>query len=175
MIRSPRSWHNAHEKGFLTTMSREPIPTWFFALVVVRHGDRFLLVHERKHGELWYLPAGRAEMGEDLIAAACRETLEETGISIQLTGIIRIEHNPRSDSARVRVIFAGEPINDTPPKSIPDEESLGAAWVALGELSRYPLRGREVEDLLGYVTDGGPVYPLSLLKREGVPFIAPDR
>ena len=43
-------------------MPREAIPTWFFAIVVVRRGDRFLLVHERKHGQLWYLPAGRVEL-----------------------------------------------------------------------------------------------------------------
>jgi 8-oxo-dGTP pyrophosphatase MutT (NUDIX family) len=152
-------------------MSRDPIPTWFFALTVVRQGNRFLLVHERKHGQLWYLPAGRAELGENLIAAACRETLEETGISIRLTGIIRIEHSPRPDSARVRVIFVGEPVDDSQPKSIPDEESLGAAWVTLTELSRYPLRGREVEDLLHYVAADGPVYPLSLLQREGMPHV----
>ena len=120
-------------------MSRDPIPTWFFALTVVRRGQHFLLVHERKHGQLWYLPAGRAEPGEDLIAAACRETLEETGISIRLTGIIRIEHSPRPDSARVRVIFVGEPINDTQPKSVPDEESLGAAWVTLDRTQSLPI------------------------------------
>jgi hypothetical protein len=27
-------------------MAREPIPTWFFALTVVRHGNRFLLQPE---------------------------------------------------------------------------------------------------------------------------------
>src|SRR5262249_5185371 len=151
---------------------REPIPTWFFALVVVRQGDRFLLVHERKHDQHWYLPAGRAELGEDLASAACRETLEETGISVRLTGIIRVEHSPRANFARVRVIFAAEPTADTQPKSVPDEESLGAAWVTLSDLNSYPLRGQEVEDLLRYVAAGGPVYPLSLLQFEGEPFIA---
>ena len=34
-------------------MPRNPIPTWFFALVVVRKGERFLLVHEAKHGQGW--------------------------------------------------------------------------------------------------------------------------
>ena len=51
-------------------MPRDPIPTWFFALVVVRQGDRFLLVHEAKHGQDWYLPAGRVEPGESLTDAA---------------------------------------------------------------------------------------------------------
>ena len=127
-------------------MSREPIPTWYFALAVVRRGDRFLLVHEHKHGQLWHLLAGRAEPGEDLVAAACRETLEEAGISIRVTGIIRVEHSPRPGSSRVRVIFAAEPIDDAEPKSIPDEESLarlGHARRAESLSAARPRSGRD--------------------------------
>jgi hypothetical protein len=29
-------------------MPRDPIPTWFFIKIVVRQGDRFLLVRERR-------------------------------------------------------------------------------------------------------------------------------
>jgi 8-oxo-dGTP pyrophosphatase MutT (NUDIX family) len=86
-------------------MAREASATWFFALVVVRMGDRFLLVHERKHGQTWYLPAGRVEPGEEITAAALRETLEETGVPVALDGILRIEHNPGYAMTRVRVFF----------------------------------------------------------------------
>lgn len=41
---------------------------------------RSLLVHEARHGGGWYLPAGRVEMGETLVDAAVRETLEESGV-----------------------------------------------------------------------------------------------
>ncbi|MCA9712212.1 MAG: NUDIX domain-containing protein, partial [Myxococcales bacterium] len=71
-------------------MARVPLPTWTFALVVVRLGPRFLLVHERKHGGGWYLPAGRVEPGETIAAAAIRETREEAGIPIVLDGILRV-------------------------------------------------------------------------------------
>lgn len=71
-------------------MARTAIPTWFFVLVVVRRGDRFLVVHERKHGQLWYLPAGRVEPGESFAAAAARETREEAGIPIHLEGVARM-------------------------------------------------------------------------------------
>jgi 8-oxo-dGTP pyrophosphatase MutT (NUDIX family) len=60
-------------------MGRRPIPTWFFALAVVRRGHRFLLTQERKYGSTWSIPGGRVEPGEDLAAAALREVLEETG------------------------------------------------------------------------------------------------
>jgi phosphatase NudJ len=151
-------------------VAREPIPTWYFALVVVRKDGRFLLVHERTHGQPWYLPAGRAEAGETLAAAACRETLEETGVPIRLTGLIRLEHGPVPGGARVRALFLAEPIDETPPKSIPDADSLGAAWVSVGDLSRYVLRGPEVEGLLRYVDEGGVVHPLGVLQPEGSPF-----
>jgi phosphatase NudJ len=151
-------------------MPREPIPTWFFSLVVVQREDRFLLVQERKHDQMWYLPAGRVEPGETLAAAAIRETLEETGIPVRLVGIVRVEHSPALSHSRMRVFFLAEPLDDSPPKSIPDEESLGATWVRLDELSKFPLRGDEVRELFEYVAMGGPVYSLDVLQREGAPF-----
>jgi phosphatase NudJ len=153
-------------------MPREPIPTWCFAVVVARRGDKFLLVHETKHGSLWYLPAGRVEPGESFAAAARRETLEEAGVPVELVGVIRIEHTPSPAGARMRVVFLAEPVDDTPPKSVPDEESLEAAWVGLDELAKYPLRGDEVEELFAYIARGGTVCPLGVLQPEGMPYPA---
>jgi phosphatase NudJ len=154
-------------------MNRNPIQAYFFALVVVRKGEKFLLVHERKHEQRWYLPAGRAEPGETLTAAAERETLEETGIPIKLEGVIRFEHSPIGGLARVRVIFLARPKDDTAPKTTPDRESLGAVWVTVDELDKYPLRGPEVRELFEYVAGGGPVAPLGILTAEGAPLRLP--
>ena len=148
------------------TVPRDPIPTWCFSLVVVRLGPRFLIVHEAKHGQLWYLPAGRVEPGETFAEAAIRETREEAGIDVALDGIVRIEHTPSRDGARMRVLFVAHPIDDRPPKSVPDDESLGAAWVTLDELDSYPLRGDEVRELFAHVAAGGAVFPLALLADE---------
>lgn len=150
-------------------MPREPIPTWCFALVVVRKGDRFLLVQESKHGQPWYLPAGRVEAGESFAVAAVRETREEAGIPVRVTGVIRIEYSPSPAGARMRVIFLAEPTDDTPPKTEPDDESLGAAWVALADLADYALRGPEVVELFAYVAAGGTIHPLAVLQPEGAP------
>jgi 8-oxo-dGTP pyrophosphatase MutT (NUDIX family) len=151
-------------------MPREPIPTWCFALVVVRKGDRFLLVQESKYGQPWYLPAGRVEAGESFASAAVRETREEAGIPVRVTGVIRIEYSPSPAGARMRVIFLAEPTDDTPPKTEPDDESLCATWVTLDELAKYKLRGDEVPELFGYIASGGTVYPPELLQAEGSPF-----
>jgi 8-oxo-dGTP pyrophosphatase MutT (NUDIX family) len=115
-------------------MAREPIPTWCFAVCIVRLGRRVLLVQEQKHGHLWYLPAGRVEPGETFAEGARRETLEEAGVPVVLEGIVRIEHTPHpTGSARTRVMFVGRPADDTPPKTIADEHSLRAGWFDLDD------------------------------------------
>ena len=152
-------------------MPRTPTPTYCFALVVVRKDDRFLLVRERKVEEGWYLPAGQVEPGERLVDAAVRETLEVGGIAVELDGILRVEHTPRPDgSARLRVFFLAHPIDDTPPKSVPDAESQGAAWMRLDELDGLTLRGDEVREVLAFVCAGGVAAPLALLQPENSPW-----
>jgi phosphatase NudJ len=151
-------------------MPKEPIPTWFFVVVVVQRDDRILLVHERKHGQRWYLPAGRVEPGESIVAAAVRETMEEAGIPIRLTGLLRIEHTPRANATRIRVVLAAEPADATPPKSIADEHSLKAAWVNWDDLSTLTLRGDDVEKVFGYLMAGGTIFPLSILQPENASY-----
>ena len=147
-------------------MSRTPVPTWYFALVVVRQGHRFLLTQEKKYGSTWSIPGGRVEPGETLIDAAMREVLEETGVPVMVEGVLRVEHSPSSSGARVRVIFVGSPRDDTAPKTTSDEESLGAAWLTIDEIAKLPLRGSDLRGLLESVARGRQVFPLDLLGRE---------
>lgn len=147
-------------------MARTPTPTWYFALAVVRLGPRFLLTQERKYGASWSIPGGRVEPGETLTAACVREVLEETAVPVQLDGIYRIEHAANGATSRVRAIFAATPRDDTPPKSVADDESLQAAWLTLEEIARLPLRGADLRALLESVADGRPMYPLELLGDE---------
>jgi ADP-ribose pyrophosphatase YjhB (NUDIX family) len=144
-------------------MTRTPIPTWYFALVVVRRGHRFLLTQEQKYGSTWSIPGGRVEPGESLVDAAVREVLEETGVPVRIDGILRIEHAAAEATARVRVVFTGTPLDDTVPKSVADAESLGAAWLTLDEIRTRKLRGAELRALLESVEAGRQVFPLDLL------------
>jgi len=147
-------------------MARVPLPTWYFALVVVRRGHRFLLTQERKYGSTWSIPGGRVEPGESLASAAVREVFEETGVPIQLDGILRVEHSPSERDARVRVLYTGTPIDDTVPKTFADDESLGAAYLTIDEIRERPLRGADLCALLESVASGRQVFPLGLLGHE---------
>jgi phosphatase NudJ len=155
-------------------MSRDPIPTHAFALVVVQRDDgRFLVVQERKHGQGWYLPAGRVDPGERFVDAALRETREETGLAVRLVGLLRVEQSVTlaPPGQRLRVFFLARPVDpQTPPKATPDEHSLQARWVTLAELGGLPLRGDEVLAWCDAVATGRVVVaPLSVLTAEGAP------
>ena len=114
------------------------MPAWFYALVLVRRGDRFLLVEETDHGGGWYVPAGRVEPGESLTDAALREVREEAGIDVRLTGVYRCEHTVFDEGVRLRVIFAAEPVDET----------LRADWFTPEEAGSLRLRADEVSSLL---------------------------
>lgn len=147
---------------------RSPIPTWFFALVVVRDDDgKFLVVQEKKHGQSWYLPAGRVEPGEMLIEGAIRETLEESGVKVKLDGIVRFEHSPTLNATRVRVIFHAHPVGGNVG---PTEDSLNARFVTLEELKSLPMRGEEVQRIFEHVDTCDALAPLSLLAHENTGF-----
>lgn len=152
-------------------MSRDPTPTWTFALVVARHEGRFLLTHERKHRQRWYLPAGRVEPGESLQAGARREALEETGVALRLTRLLSVHYTPvPGPAARLRVTFLAEPAGDPTPLAAPgNEHALEARWVTLGEAERLPLRGLEALSLFRRVEGGEAGAPLEVLGSEGPP------
>ena len=137
-------------------------------MVVVRRGPEYLLVHERGHGQTWYLPGGRVEPGERIVDAAVRETLEEAGVRVAIEGVLRVEHSPHpSGTARCRVFFLAKPTGDSTPKTEPDEHSLEARWLEIEELRGLPLRGEEAYEIIEAVAAGAVAAPLSVLTYEG--------
>ncbi|MCU0686637.1 MAG: NUDIX domain-containing protein [Polyangiaceae bacterium] len=144
-------------------MPRVAVPSYVYVLAVVEHEGRFLLIHEAKHGQGWYLPAGGVEPGETLVDALQRETLEEGGVRVEPTGILRVEQSWPSSAegyGRFRFIFAARVVGSAEPKREADGHSLEARWVAAEEIPAYALRHPEVIEHVGRVRSGAPTLPL---------------
>ena len=114
---------------------------------VVADGDRYLMVEEEVSGRLAYnQPAGHLDDGESLLAAAMRETLEETGWTVALQHLIGV-HQWRSTEhgdAVIRFSFAAQAMSHDPARPL-DTGIRRALWLtraeiaALGERLRSPL------------------------------------
>lgn len=136
------------------------------ATIVVRDG-RLLLVEESVGGQLVLnQPAGHLEPDESLVEAALRETLEETGWSVRLTGFVGA-YQWKAPTARhyLRFAFAAEPLSHDPSRVL-DEGITRALWLTPAELQaesvrhRSPLVWRAVADFLA-----GRRQPLDLVQQ----------
>lgn len=123
-----------------------PKPNSIVAAVTVFVLDdygRVLLIRRTDNG-LWAIPGGAQDFGEYIAETAVRETREESGIDVEVTGIVGIYTNPNHVMAysdgEVRQQFsicfrarylAGEPT--------PSSESSEVRWVSQQELDELPI------------------------------------
>ena len=123
-------------------------------LAVDGHG-RVLLQRRRDTGQ-WAIPMGKQELGETPSQCAVRETLEETGVLTELTGILGVYSDPGHIVAytdgEVRqeweLIMIGRPVGGAPAAN---DEASDVRWVAPGDLEGldiHPTQWRQLRDWL---------------------------
>lgn len=106
---------------------------------VVAEGDRFLMVEEDVGERVVYnQPAGHLDDGESLITAAVRETLEETGWTIEPAHLIGV-HQWRSTEhgeSVLRFSFAGRALSHDPDRPL-DRGICRALWLTRREIANF--------------------------------------
>lgn len=136
---------------------------------IVTDGERFLLVEESPFGEqLLNQPAGHVEPGEAIVAAAIRETLEETGYSVELSHFLGHYHYfPKAIPASYhRFCFIAETFEKIEGAQI-DADIDQPVWLTYEEIlaRRSQLRSQLVLDCIDdYLA--GIRHPLSQFDRQ---------
>jgi 8-oxo-dGTP diphosphatase len=110
----------------------EPWSTTVTAFTVTRNGSMWLMVrHARLGVTRWELPGGHMEPGETLEQTAARETSEETGVEVQVGGLLVTCVHEWAERRQRKLIcfFDASPVSRSAPTT-PDEEPqlIEAAW-----------------------------------------------
>jgi 8-oxo-dGTP pyrophosphatase MutT (NUDIX family) len=125
-------------------------------VLAVDDAGRLLLQQRRDTGQ-WAIPMGKQELGETVAQCAVRETEEETGIKVEVTGLLGIYSDPGhivyyhsngETRQEYEIILLGRPLSGEP--AVNDEAS-GVGWFApgqLGELDIHPTQWRQLRNWL---------------------------
>ncbi|MEU8585453.1 NUDIX domain-containing protein [Streptomyces sp. NPDC048664] len=114
------------------------------ASVVVVDGAGRVLLQRRADNGVWALPGGAMNLGESLPDCARRETREETGYDVELTGIVGTYTDPGHvfayDDGEVRqefsVCFLARPVGG---RIAVSDESTDVRWFAPAEVDDLPM------------------------------------
>jgi ADP-ribose pyrophosphatase YjhB (NUDIX family) len=119
--------------------------------VAVLHENKILLT-QREDFETWILPSGGVEDGESLAQAAIRETKEETGLDVELTGLVGVYSRISNMSPVHAVLFTAKPVGGE--IKCQEGETIAVEWFAFDEIPSPLSAGhkRRIDDALSGVS-----------------------
>jgi 8-oxo-dGTP pyrophosphatase MutT (NUDIX family) len=103
---------------------------------IVEREERYLLVYEEADGKQVYnQPAGHLEPDENLIEAAVRETLEETGWTVTPTALLGVNlyTAPSNGVTYLRTTFIADAVSFDPERNL-DAGIIAAVWLSYEEI-----------------------------------------
>lgn len=134
--------------------------------VCIKEKDKLFIIQEgipAAYG-LWNFPGGHLDEDESIIDGAIREAKEETGLDIELTGLLSIQRSLLNENI-VRIVFnaktTGGNINYN------KNEILDCKWVSIDEVKKMKVETLRVSPtFLDIVEDikNNKNYPLELIK-----------
>lgn len=133
-----------HDPNAPKPTSRKPS-----ASVVVRDGNGRVLMLQRTDNDLWTIPTGGLKTNETITDCAIRECREETGIDIEITGLVGVFSDPGHVIAYSRggkvtevrqplnVCLHARPLSETIAPAL--DEAQQVAWLHPAELAHLPI------------------------------------
>ena len=121
--------------------------------VIVERNGKYLFVRENTdQGIRLNQPAGHVEQGETLAQAAYRETLEETGYKVTLSGFVSLSSYTAANNGTTyfRATFSAKDAKQLPNATL-DPEIIEPVWLSREELEQQRLIWRS--PLVGDVID----------------------
>jgi 8-oxo-dGTP pyrophosphatase MutT (NUDIX family) len=110
-----------------------------------------LLLSRLRDSTLWTLPGGGIDHGEDAVAAAVREVHEETGLPVELRGLLDVDSirftgrgpsGQAEDFHGIRFVYDGVVPADVAPRVVEvGGSTVEAAWHPVADLGRLQLTG----------------------------------
>lgn len=123
-------------------MYRNPAPT--VDILIHEPGRGIVLIRRRNEPPGWALPGGFIDYGESAEAAAVREAREETGLDVELTGLVGVYSEPGRDprhhtlsvvyAARVRGGTGAVPVTGPVAGPVAGDDAADARFFAPDDL-----------------------------------------
>ncbi len=118
--------------------------------VLIQDDERYLLIKRAAEPDagLWSVPGGMVELGERAAEAAKREALEETGLVVEIAGVLGVvDKIVEGDGNRIKfhfviVDYLANPVGGSLEAS---SDALNARWVRSADFRDYEMSPTLVE------------------------------
>ena len=110
--------------------------------------DNKILLTQREDFETWILPSGGVEDGESIAQAAIRETKEETGLDVELTGLVGIYSRLGNMVPVHAVLFTATPVGGE--IKCQEGETIAVEWFEFDKIPTPLSAGhkKRIEDII---------------------------
>jgi ADP-ribose pyrophosphatase YjhB (NUDIX family) len=118
-----------------------PVPAVGVGAVVFNSDGQVLLIkrNQAPASGFWSIPGGKQEAGESLAQACCREVAEETGLAVQLAGIIAVVERRTEGFHYVIIDYLARPLAENNLVLITATDVDESLWVDVDNIEDYAL------------------------------------